>query len=184
MLYHITKPKKNYVITQSGVHVFYFENITADMTFDIKKSKAVVYIFGLYTGTGTDRYTLKTTQKHTVPTTKSYCLIKGIFDDSSRFNYEGKINITKNGHGTDAIMENRNLIISDHAMVTTKPELSIIPSDVTCAHAATVSYINEQQLDMIRTRGISLPDAESLLIDGFINDFHFKRDKAIAAIKK
>lgn len=177
MYLEIIKPKKNYTISSPGIHIFYWQNISANMTFTITASGAIVYLFGLYDGTTDDRFSVRTVQKHAAPGSTSHCLIKGVFADNARFTYEGLIDITKKGSQTDATLENRNLVLSDNALVTSKPELNIIPSDVTCSHAATISHIDELQKNFMQTRGISTADAQKLIVEGFTNDLLTQRDQ-------
>lgn len=169
--------KKVYRITTPGVHTFYFHNKSGDLTFDIKNEKAIVYVYGLYEAGGSDKYELNITQKHTVASAQSHVLIKGIFDDASRFTFTGTIIIGKNGSGTDATLENRNLLVSEKAHVKTSPALRITPHDVTCMHAATVSYIDEEQRDYLMMRGLNKSQAEKSLIQGFKDDLLSKLEK-------
>lgn len=168
------KPKKSYNIKTPGVHVYFFQNISADIAFTVAHSDAKLYVFGLYEGKNKDRFELITRQKHTVPGAQSYILIKGVFDDASRFSYEGMIHLHKKATKTDAALESRNLLISENAQVSAKPQLEILPADVRCTHAATISFLNKEHIDFLRQRGIDESAAQSLLIDGFLEDLYIK----------
>ncbi len=167
----ITHQKKSrFIIKTPGDHVFFFRNKSTDLSFTIAHSKAKLYVFGLYKGKNKDKFTLITRQKHTVPGAQSHILIKGIFDDASSFNYEGIIHLHKKATKTDAALESRNLIISENARVTAKPQLEILPADVSCTHAATISHLSQEHINVLRMRGLDEKQAKDLLIEGFAQD--------------
>ena len=64
-------------------------------------------------------------------------------------------------------MQNRNILLSRHAEVDTKPELEIYADDVKCGHGATVGELDDTALFYLRSRGITEDDARSLLIYAF-----------------
>jgi Fe-S cluster assembly protein SufD len=162
--------KKNFRISTPGIHVYYFTNISADFSFTVAHEKSEVYVFGLYTGTGKDVYRLVTRQKHTAPGAQSHIMIKGVFDDHSRFSYEGMIHLIKKATKTNASLESRNILLSDHAQVTAKPQLEILPADVRCTHAATIAHINKEHTDFLMSRGLDEIAARNLLVNGFLQD--------------
>lgn len=176
----ITHQKKSrFVIKTPGDHVFFFRDKSADLSFTIAHSDAKLYVFGLYKGKNKDKFTLITRQKHIVPGAQSHIVIKGIFDDESSFSYEGMIHLHKKATKTDAALESRNLIISENARVTAKPQLEILPADVRCTHAATISHLSKQHINALQMRGINKNDAKQLLIEGFAQDLIIQlNDKA------
>lgn len=171
MFKNITKDnQKTYTITKPGKHIFYFENKNSEITFSIECEKAEVFIFGLYQGKNSNNFNLKTIQHHKYPNSESHLLVKTVLDNESQFDYEGKIKIEKLAQKTQASLKNENLIVSDNAKITTLPQLEILPNDVKCSHAATVSNLNKDQLYFLMSRGISKSDAKELLIQGFIEE--------------
>ena len=71
---------------------------------------------------------------------------------------------------TDAKQTNRNLILSDEALVNTNPQLEINADDVKCAHGATIGQLDADVLFYLRSRGINLETARLLLTHGFMSD--------------
>lgn len=159
-----------HTITKPGKHIYYFENKIGELTFSIECENVEVFIYGLYQGNKENKFNLKTTQHHKHPNSESHLLIKTVLDDKSQFDYEGKIRIEKLAQKTQASLKNENLIVSDNAKVTTLPQLEILPNDVKCSHAATVSDLNKDQLYFLMFRGVSENDAKELLIQGFIEE--------------
>ena len=81
--------------------------------------------------------------------------------------FNGKVNVPKLAQMTDAAQLNRNLLLSPKARVNTKPELQITADNVKCAHGATVSQLDADEIFYLRSRGLNEYDATHLLIDAF-----------------
>ncbi|MEL6580298.1 MAG: Fe-S cluster assembly protein SufD [Cyanobacteria bacterium J06621_12] len=94
-------------------------------------------------------------------------LHKCIVSDRAHTVFNGKVFVPKEAQQTDATQLNRNLILSPKARVDTKPELQITADNVKCAHGATVSQLEADEIFYLRSRGLSENDANQLLIDAF-----------------
>lgn len=94
-------------------------------------------------------------------------LHKCIVSDRAHTVFNGKVFVTKEAQLTDATQLNRNLMLSPQARVDTKPELQITADNVKCAHGATVSQLEADEIFYLRSRGLSEADANQLLIDAF-----------------
>jgi Fe-S cluster assembly protein SufD len=97
-------------------------------------------------------------------------LHKCIVDDYSHSVFNGKIFVPKNAQMTNAAQLNRNLVLSSKARVDTKPELQITADNVKCAHGATVSQLQPDELFYLRSRGLSEDQARNLLLDAFAGE--------------
>lgn len=94
-------------------------------------------------------------------------LHKCIVGDRAHTVFNGKVFVPKEAQLTDATQLNRNLLLSSKARVDTKPELQITADNVKCAHGATVSQLEAEEIFYLRSRGLSEADANQLLIDAF-----------------
>ena len=94
-------------------------------------------------------------------------LHKCIIGDRAHTVFNGKVFVPKEAQLADATQLNRNLMLSPKARVDTKPELQITADNVKCAHGATVSQLEAEEIFYLRSRGLSLSDANQLLIDAF-----------------
>ncbi len=94
-------------------------------------------------------------------------LHKYIIDNSAQGVFNGKINVPKLAQLTNASQLNRNLLLSPKARINTKPELEITADNVKCAHGATVSQLEADEIFYLRSRGLNEYDATHLLIDAF-----------------
>lgn len=94
-------------------------------------------------------------------------LHKCIVDDGAHSVFNGKVFVPQNAQMTNVAQLNRNLVLSPKARVDTKPELQITADNVKCAHGATVSQLEDDEIFYLRSRGLNDFDARHLLIDAF-----------------
>ena len=94
-------------------------------------------------------------------------LHKCIISDRAHTVFNGKVFVPKEAQQTNATQLNRNLMLSPKARVDTKPELQITADNVKCAHGATVSQLEAEEIFYLRSRGLSENDANQLSIDAF-----------------
>ena len=125
---------------------------------------------GLYMATGRQLIDNHTVIDHARPHCASRELYKGVMDDHSRGVFNGRVIVRPHASKTDSRQANRNLLLSDSALVDTKPELQILNNDVKCSHAATIGQLDETAVFYLRSRGLSQEAARSLLIHAFMSD--------------
>ncbi|HEY1497120.1 MAG TPA: Fe-S cluster assembly protein SufD [Candidatus Solibacter sp.] len=125
---------------------------------------------GLYIVTGTQHIDNHTAIDHRQPHAASHELYKGILDGKSHAVFNGKIFVRKDAQKTDSKQTNKNLVLSDDAVVDTKPELQILADDVRCTHGATIGQLDAESLFYLQSRGIGKEDARNLLVFAFAQD--------------
>ncbi|BAY88548.1 MULTISPECIES: Fe-S cluster assembly protein SufD [unclassified Tolypothrix] len=94
-------------------------------------------------------------------------LHKCIVGDRAHAVFNGKVFVPKPAQLTDAAQLNRNLLLSSKARVDTKPQLEITADNVKCAHGATVSQLEDDEIFYLQSRGIDENAARNLLINAF-----------------
>ena len=102
--------------------------------------------------------------------TTSSQIFKSILDDSSSGVFDGKVIIREKAIKTDAAQSNKNLILSKNAGMNSNPQMEIYNDDVKCTHGSTTGELDPEALFYMRSRGLSLVSAKSLLIRGFLSD--------------
>ena len=125
---------------------------------------------GLYVVGGEQHVDHHTVIDHAKPHCTSRELYKGILSERARGVFNGRIIVRPDAQKTDAKQTNRNLILSDEALVNTNPQLEINADDVKCAHGATIGQLDADVLFYLRSRGINLETARLLLTHGFMSD--------------
>lgn len=107
---------------------------------------------------------------HAAPHCASHEYFNGILDDRSRGVFHGRILVRQNAQKTDAKQTNKNILLSDSALVDTKPQLEIYADDVKCTHGATVGQLNDESIFYLRSRGMGLDTAKRMLIHAFAGE--------------
>ncbi len=108
--------------------------------------------------------------EHCQANTTSHELYKGIMEGRSRAVFNGRIFVHKGAQKTDAKQTNRNLLLSEEAIVNSNPQLEIFADDVKCTHGSTIGQLDPQALFYLRSRGIGEVAARSLLTYAFASD--------------
>lgn len=174
----ITHSKKTaYRLTENERVIFFAENRTGNLVFELSAPGAEAHLFMLYTGKGDENLSSAVIQRHLAPNTTSSVIVKARLDDRSVFDFKGMVEIGKSADGADAHQECRVLLLSETARATTKPTLEIKNRNVRCSHAATVSSLNPDHLFAAGTRGITKEVATRMLADGFFKDTIDEIDK-------
>jgi Fe-S cluster assembly protein SufD len=125
---------------------------------------------GLYIANGTQHIDNHTVIDHAKPHGTSHELYKGILDDQAHAVFNGRIIVRKDAQKTDSKQTNKNLVLSDEAVIDTKPELQILADDVRCTHGATIGQLDAESLFYMQSRGIGKSDARNLLTYAFAQD--------------
>lgn len=94
-------------------------------------------------------------------------LHKCIVDDRAHAVFNGRIEVPKAAQQTNAAQLSRNLLLSAKARVDTKPQLEIVADNVKCAHGATVSQLDDEEIFYLQSRGLDRKSACDLLVKGF-----------------
>lgn len=127
-------------------------------------------LFGAYLGRGHQHMDHTTRVHHDHPGCKTEELFKGALDDHAHGVFQGLVHVAPGAVRTDARQRNMNLLLSDHAVADTKPELEILCDDVKCAHGATVGDLDADEIFYLRARGLDADTARRLLLAGYIDD--------------
>ena len=127
-------------------------------------------INGLYIVSGTQHVDNHTVIDHPKPHGASHELYKGILDGQAHAVFNGRIIVRQDAQKTDSKQTNKNLVLSDDAVIDTKPELQIHADDVRCTHGATIGQLDAESMFYLQSRGIGKSDARNLLTYAFAQD--------------
>jgi Fe-S cluster assembly protein SufD len=141
-----------------------------NLTLNLLGSNTVGNMFGVYLLNGKTHVDNHTNVDHTFPHTESHELYKGIVADQSRGVFNGKIFVRQAAQKTNAFQQNNNILLSDDAIVNTKPQLEIWADDVKCSHGCTVGQLDEDALFYLQARGIDKINAKGLLLHAFAGE--------------
>ena len=134
-------------------------------------------LFGLFVGHGDDAVKSRINIVHRLPNLTSRVNIKAVVFDTANFDLEAKLLIDDGASNSDTYLKIDALIMHEGAKARAVPSLEIKEDNVKGGHGATVGQVNRDQVHYLMSRGFSMPDAEKLLVEAFIQDIQI----AIAA---
>lgn len=155
---------KHYVAPFGGM----FAKYRTDVTMDGPGSDA--FLGGVYFPHQDQHIDLRTVQHHEAGKAHSLTLYKGAIADEAHSIYQGLISVARTALGTDAYLNNKNILLSDEARSDSIPTLNINTDEVRCSHGSTTGKLDARQLYYLETRGYPTEEARRLLIEGFLEE--------------
>jgi Fe-S cluster assembly protein SufB len=105
---------------------------------------------------------------HFAPNTKSRIVSKSISKEGGRTSYRGLVQVYPGAKNSSVYVSCDALLIDEKSRSDTYPYMKIKENDIEMQHEATVEKLGEEKLMYLMSRGIKKADAESLLVNGFI----------------
>ena len=131
---------------------------------------AALTLDGLFVLADSQHVDNHTVIEHVKPHCDSLELYKGILDGNSRGIFDGTIIVAEGAQKTNSRQVNRNLLLSESAIIDSKPTLEIHNDDVKCSHGSTIGQLDEEALFYLRARGVGEGQARNMLIDAFASE--------------
>jgi Fe-S cluster assembly protein SufD len=125
---------------------------------------------GLYVASGHQHVDTHTSIDHLSPRCTSRESYKGVLGGHARGVFNGKVIVRPDAQKSDTVQTNKNLLLSEDAVVDTKPQLEIFADDVKATHGAAVGQLEEDAVFYLRSRGIPLAEARRLLTYAFASE--------------
>jgi Fe-S cluster assembly protein SufB len=105
---------------------------------------------------------------HVAPHTSSQIISKSISRAGGRTSYRGHLVVHKGADHVSANVSCDALLIDDQSRSDTYPYMDVESEQVAISHEATVSKVGEEQLFYLQSRGLSAPEATTMIVNGFI----------------
>ena len=166
------------------------KTVRNNLSSHLQSSGTNTNLYGVYLANGEQHIDNQSFIDHAHPHCESNELYKGILDGKGRGVFNGKVNVRQDAQKTNAFQQNSSLVLSDTAVMDTKPQLEIFADDVKCSHGATIGQMDETSIYYLRTRGMSLEQARSMLQFAFVAEVleNFKieavKEKALAMMSE
>jgi len=125
---------------------------------------------GLFMINGEQLFDAHTMIDHAKPHCNSHEHYKGILQGKSKGVFNGKVMVRQDAQKTNAFQENNTILLSNDAVMNTKPQLEIFADDVKCSHGATIGKLNDEAKFYLKSRGIGEEAATAILIHAFASD--------------
>ena len=155
---------KSYLINIGG------DLIRNDINVQIDGENCSTDISGLSLLSGKDHIENYTIVSHNKPNSNSQQLFKYILDESSEGVFNGLVTVQPDAQKTDSQQTNKNILLSKKTLMNSNPQLEIYADDVKCSHGSATGELDEAAIFYLRSRGIDLMSAKSLLIEGFAKE--------------
>jgi Fe-S cluster assembly scaffold protein SufB len=108
---------------------------------------------------------------HVAPNTTSTITSKSISKAGGRTSYRGHIKIYPGANNCKSFVKCDALLLDDNSRSDTYPYNDVDAENVTLGHEATVSKVSDEQLFYLMSRGITRSEAETMIVNGFIEPF-------------
>lgn len=105
---------------------------------------------------------------HLAPETTSRVLSKSISKNGGQTSYRGVVHIGENAARATTSVTCDAMMFDSDSRSDTYPAITVDRGDAIVEHEATMERIGEEKRFAIESRGVSREDAESLLVNGFI----------------
>ncbi|WP_418449746.1 SufD family Fe-S cluster assembly protein [Alistipes sp.] len=137
---------------------------------DLDGAEAESELDGVFVAGGDEHCVVELRTAHNVPDCRSRSAVKGVAGGRALGEFRGLVYVAPDAQRTDARQQSRNVLLGAEARIDTKPQLEIYADDVKCTHGATVGMMDNEAILYMRQRGLSLQQARSLQIEGFVDD--------------
>ena len=107
---------------------------------------------------------------HIGKNTKSTIVSKGISSDFAHNSYRGLVKIMPTAQGARNFSQCDSMLVGNNCSANTFPYIEVKNNSAVLEHEASTSKINAEQMFYLRSRGLDLEEAISLIINGFCKD--------------
>lgn len=107
---------------------------------------------------------------HIGKNTRSTIVSKGIASDVSRNSYRGLVHISPKADGARNYTQCDSMLVGDKCSANTFPYIEVGNPNSQVEHEASTSKLNEEQIFYFQSRGISMEDAVSMIVNGFCKE--------------
>ena len=119
-------------------------------------------------GNNEQSFDLNTIVNHNEQSTEGKVVEKSILKNKSKSLFKGMIKINENAAHSNSFLSGRSILLDKDAKSDAIPGLEILTNDVKATHSASVAQMDEEQLFYLGTRCLSKPEAERIIVEGFL----------------
>jgi len=119
-------------------------------------------------GNNEQSFDLNTIVNHNEQSTEGKVVEKSILKNKAKSLFKGMIKINENAAHSNSFLSGRSILLDKGAKSDAIPGLEILTNDVKATHSASVAQMDEEQLFYLGTRCLSKPEAERIIVEGFL----------------
>lgn len=166
---------KSFTLTANGVLT------RNEAVIELTGDDAVAHVAGAAVGDGNFLHDDTVFVTHAAERCESRQVFKKVLKNGAIGVFQGKILVKPGAQKTDGYQISQSLLLDETSQFLAKPELEIYADDVKCSHGSTSGAIDETALYYLRSRGVPLREAQSLLVLAFLAEaIEEIEDEAIA----
>lgn len=166
---------KSFTLTANGVLT------RNEAVLELTGDDAVAHVAGAAVGDGNFHHDDTVFVTHAAERCESRQVFKKVLKNGAVGVFQGKILVKPGAQKTDGYQISQSLLLDEDSQFLAKPELEIYADDVKCSHGSTSGAIDETALYYLRSRGVPLRQAQSLLVLAFLAEAISEiEDEAIA----
>ena len=153
---------KSFTLTANGVLT------RNEAIIELNGDEAVAHVAGAAVGDGNFHHDDTVFVTHAAERCESRQVFKKVLKNGAVGVFQGKILVKPGAQKTDGYQISQSLLLDEDSQFLAKPELEIYADDVKCSHGSTSGAIDETALYYLRSRGVPLKAAQSLLVLAFL----------------
>ncbi|WP_151719610.1 Fe-S cluster assembly protein SufD [Gemmobacter serpentinus] len=153
---------KSFTLTANGVMT------RNEAVLELTGDDAMAHIAGAALGNGDYHHDDTVFITHAAERCESRQVFKNVLRNGAVGVFQGKILVKPGAQKTDGYQISQCLLLDEAAQFLAKPELEIYADDVKCSHGSTSGAIDDTALYYLRSRGVPLRQAQSLLVLAFL----------------
>lgn len=139
-----------------------------DAVLELLGADSVAHVAGAALGDGDFHHDDTVFITHAAEHCESRQVFKKVLKNGAVGVFQGKILVKQGAQKTDGYQISQALMLDGDSQFLAKPELEIYADDVKCSHGSTSGAIDETALFYLRSRGVPLRQAQSLLVLAFL----------------
>ena len=139
-----------------------------DAVLELVGDDAVAHVAGASMGDGDFHHDDTVFITHEGERCESRQVFKKVLKNGAVGVFQGKILVKPGAQKTDGYQISQSLLLDGDSQFLAKPELEIYADDVKCSHGSTSGAIDDTALYYLRSRGVPLRQAQSLLVLAFL----------------
>ena len=153
---------KSFTLTANG-------RLTRNEAFiELLGADSVAHISGASMGDGDFHHDDTVFVIHAAERCESRQVFKKVLKNGAVGVFQGKILVRQGAQKTDGYQISQSLLLDEDSQFLVKPELEIYADDVKCSHGSTSGAMDDTALYYLRSRGVPLKAAQSLLVLAFL----------------
>ncbi|MEH6773280.1 MAG: SufD family Fe-S cluster assembly protein [Cereibacter changlensis] len=153
---------KSFTLTANGVMT------RNEAVLELVGDDCVAHVAGAAVGDGMFHHDDTVFITHEGQRCESRQVFKKVLKNGATGVFQGKILVKPGAQKTDGYQISQSLLLDEDSQFLAKPELEIYADDVKCSHGSTSGAIDDTALFYLRSRGVPLKQAQSLMVLAFL----------------